>query len=393
MEVPKKYWWLVGIAVPVAVATIGIIPQLIPTDGGGETFYVDVVGSQFNGKVAFNNVTIVEAQTRQQLGIELPEEIVETLRKALELSQARNFSEAIPALESVAKAAPVPAVFNNLGAAYLAIGNKERAISSFKKALSAAPDQEAARFNLKRTEGIPEKISEEIEPNNEILNPNTVLLETQIKGTVNEGGDVDYFAFNTPPTYRDVINIEVENRSTSLQPWLRLFDRKKSKVDETADGTPGANLSYSFSAQPDSKHYFFVSGANSSRGDYSVRITPSRQYDQYEPNDQIIHEKSIRVGVPVEAEIMDASDVDYFSFTTSADNETNTIVLENRSTSLQPWLRLFDRKKSKVDETADGTPGANLSYSFSVQPDSKYYFFVNGANSSYSAYTVTVTQK
>ena len=393
MEVPKKYWWLVGIAVPVAVATIGIVPQLIPTDGGGETFYVDVVGSQFNGKVAFNNVTIVEAQTRQQLGIELPEEIVETLRKALELSQARNFSEAIPALESVAKAAPVPAVFNNLGAAYLAIGNKERAISSFKKALSAAPDQEAARFNLKRTEEIPEKIGEEIEPNNEILNPNTVLLETQIKGTVNEGGDVDYFAFNTPPTYRDIINIEVENRSTSLQPWLGLFDRKKSKVSNKADGTPGANLSYSFSAQPNSKYYLFVSGANSSRGDYSVRITPSRQYDQYEPNDQIIHPKSIRVDVPVEAEIMDASDIDYFSFTTSADNQVNTIVLENRSTSLQPWLGLFDRRKSKVGDKADGTPGANLSYPFAAQPDSRYYFFVNGANSSYGAYTVTVTQK
>ena len=404
MEVPKKYWWVIGIAVPIVVAVIAISPKLIPKDGGRETFYVDVVGTQFNGKVAFNNVAIVAEQTRQQLGTELSAELVEKLHKALELAQLKNFNEAIPALESVAKAAPVPAIFNNLGAAYLATGNKKKAIGSFEKALSKEPDQETARFNLRQMETVAttskpvihevlEKIGGEVEPNNDILNPNLVPLETWIKGTVVEGEDVDYFKFSTPPIYRDTISIEVENRSTSLQPWVRLFDQKRSRVDQSYDNTPGANLVYSFSAEPKSVFYFFLRGNAKSAGDYSVRVLPLKRYDQYEPNDEILNAKSINLSVPVEAGVMDGPDIDYFTFTTSADIEKGVIIIENRSSSLQPWVRLFDYRKSDVGQSYDDTPGANVRHSFQAQPSSVYYFFVRGSGNSHGAYTVTVTQE
>jgi len=283
VQVQKKYWWIIGIAVPIIVAAIGIIPQLIPKDGGRDTIYVDVVGTQFNGKVAFNNVAIAEEQSRQ-LGIDIPEEVVEKLHKALELAQAKNFNEAIPALESVAKIAPVPAVFNNLGAAYLAIGNKEKARGSLKKARAGAPDQETARFNLEQMENTdtsttpdPEEIpmitDKEAEPNNEILNPNTVPLGTWIKGSVSDGQDIDYFKFGTPPIYRDVISIEVKNCSTSLKPWVRFFNQKKSEVGQSYDDTPGAVVTHSFQAQPNSAYYFFVRGYNNSYGAYTVTVT------------------------------------------------------------------------------------------------------------------------
>ncbi len=83
-------------------------------------------------------------------GEELPESVVETLRQALKFAQLRNFEEAIPILESVKDAAPVPAGFNNLGAAYLAIGNQERAKQYFEEALAGNQDEPTARSNLSR---------------------------------------------------------------------------------------------------------------------------------------------------------------------------------------------------------------------------------------------------
>ncbi len=145
MDVPKKYWWIVGIVVPIIVALITIIPNLLREKG---TIYV--AGNQFTGNVAFYNITIVNEQARQMLGKELPDNVLETLREALNLVQSREFDKAIPLLQSTVTAAPVPSVFNNLGAAYLATGNKEKAKGYFEKAISDKPDEETAKFNLRQ---------------------------------------------------------------------------------------------------------------------------------------------------------------------------------------------------------------------------------------------------
>ena len=153
MRVPKKWWWVVAIAVPLLVAIIAIVPHLLPQDrGGGDTFFV--AGTQFNGDVAFNSVTVVTGQLREMSGEELPDTVLETLRKALKFVKSREFDKAIPLLESVADAAPVPALFNNLGAAYLATGSREKARSYFEKALTDSSGKETtARSNLNQILG------------------------------------------------------------------------------------------------------------------------------------------------------------------------------------------------------------------------------------------------
>ena len=155
MDAPKKWWWVIGVAVPVAVAAIAIVPHLLSkgAGGGGDTFYV--AGTQFNGNVAFHNVTLVADQARQMTGKELPDSIVESLRQAMSLAQAKKFDQTIPLLESAAKAAPVPALFNNLGAAYLATGNVEKARGFFEQALAGSPNEKTAHFNLSQIEHAP----------------------------------------------------------------------------------------------------------------------------------------------------------------------------------------------------------------------------------------------
>ncbi len=143
----KKWWWLVAVAVPIVVGVIAIVPDMLSTgtDGGGDTFRV--IGTQFKHEVTFNAFHVVVDQANQA-GIELSDGELETLRQALNLAQSRQFDAAIPLLESLEEVAPVPAVLNNLGAAYLATGEREAARRYFQATVARDPKEQAAQINL-----------------------------------------------------------------------------------------------------------------------------------------------------------------------------------------------------------------------------------------------------
>jgi hypothetical protein len=186
-DMPKKWWWLVAVAVPVVLAIIAIVPDLIRSGdgGGGDTFRV--IGSQFNDEVTFNTFNVVVDQA-DQAGIELSKRELETLRQALDLVQDGRFDAAIPLLESLGEEVPVAAVLNNLGAAYLATGNRDQAKGAFNKALSQAPDQESARVNLTKID-VEREVEPEPEPEPE---PGKEILNTNVKvsAVLAEGGPV-----------------------------------------------------------------------------------------------------------------------------------------------------------------------------------------------------------
>ncbi len=143
----KKWWWLVAVAVPIVVGVIAIVPDMLSTgtDGAGGTFRV--IGTQFNDEVTFNTFSVVVDQA-DQAGIKLSDGELETLRQALSLAQSRQFDAAIPLLESLEDVAAVPAILNNLGAAYRAMGDHEAARRYFQKALARDPTAQAAQINL-----------------------------------------------------------------------------------------------------------------------------------------------------------------------------------------------------------------------------------------------------
>ena len=128
-----------GIAVPVGVAVIGIFSSLWKNG--------DRVVSN---NIAFNNTTVIVEQAREALGDELPEKVVETLNEAMRLIELKEFDKAVPLLASAADAAPVPALFTNLGAAHLASDNPEKAEEYFENALARNPDDATALLNLKQ---------------------------------------------------------------------------------------------------------------------------------------------------------------------------------------------------------------------------------------------------
>jgi hypothetical protein len=154
LEYPRKYWWLVLIIVPILVAIIQLVPDFDKDEGKSDdgVIHVQVSGPQFNGDVAFNTVNVVMEQAERTLQ-EIPKGVVERLQQAMDLLQSRNFEKAIPLLQSAAQTTAVPALFNNLDAAYLATGNLQRATEYVEKARTGS-DEEAAAFNLKQIKAI-----------------------------------------------------------------------------------------------------------------------------------------------------------------------------------------------------------------------------------------------
>ena len=94
-----------------------------------------------------------------------------------------------------------------------------------------------------------------MEPNNDILSPNTIPLKDSVYREIADKSDTDYFRFTTPPYYRDIVEVEIENRSTTLAPELHVFNQVKSEIAHRYDTTKGANLRYSFPAEPNSVYY------------------------------------------------------------------------------------------------------------------------------------------
>ena len=154
LEYTRRYWWLVLIIVPIVVAIIQLVPDFDKDEGKSDdgVIHVQVSGPQFNGDVAFNTVNVVMEQAERTLQ-EIPKGVVERLQQAMDLLQSRNFEKAIPVLQSAAQTTPVPALFNNLGAAYLATGNLQKATEYVEKARTGS-DEEAAAFNLKQIKAI-----------------------------------------------------------------------------------------------------------------------------------------------------------------------------------------------------------------------------------------------
>src|SRR5207244_49395 len=83
----------------------------------------------------------------------------------------------------------------------------------------------------------------ELEPNNEASQANILPLKKTVAANIADGNDTDFFRITTPPKYRDIVQVRIENQSTTLQPGLNVYDENKSLIlGNTNNRTAGANL-------------------------------------------------------------------------------------------------------------------------------------------------------
>jgi hypothetical protein len=384
VDAAKKYWWAAAIVVPIVVAIIAAVAPLIHRDKP------PVPGP------TYSNMTVIRKQYEHFSGGQYfnDPDLTQKIEQAVELGAKREFKQAVDLFEQIPESARVPAVWNDIGVAYLGLNDQQRARAAFEK----APDDAAAKANLGQLQ--PVKVlpqqptpASPTEPNKDIFHAKKIPLNAAIGAAIADPSDVDYFVFTTPPKYRDIIDIAVDNQSTTLRPKLDVYDADRSRIGGNSSSDPAGNVSYAFAAQPNSLWYISVRTADytSTSGAYTLTVRPRKAYDAYEPNNDFFHAAPIALGQTVEANIMDPAEVDFYQL--KPDTAGNLLVsLENQSTNLQPKIDVYDADRSQIGGNANGNHAGNVRYSFSAQPNSLYYLSVRTADytSSSGAYTLTV---
>ncbi len=220
--------------------------------------------------------------------------------------------------------------------------------------------------------------AKEQEPNNDLLSTNRVELGKWITASIGAGKDYDFYSFTTPPKYRDWIKIEIDNRSTTLEPRIGLFNSDKASIGSKHQTTSGANVAYVFVAAPESTFTFRASNYYGENvGAYLVRVTALKAYDAFEPNDTILTAAPITAGQDGEAGIMDGRDLDYFKVKAGDNAKQIVVELANRSTTLRPQLVVYNPNKTQVLEKHNTTAGANLGFTGNATPGGTYYVRVS----------------
>jgi tetratricopeptide (TPR) repeat protein len=308
----------------------------------------------------------------------------------------QDYESAALLLETVSQDAAVPVVFNDLGVLYAQLNDRSRAINAFREALARDIDYQPVRFNLDRlrnlTANAADPVSREIEPNNSPAYANVIMPGKPVEGEVAHGvNDLDYFRITTPPAPRDTLQVTIEPHSPELVLALRVFDSERRLTSMTAEvRESGKTLSYLFAPAPNTTFYLEVSGSGHSAGNYTLKVTPLRNFDNYEPNDDIFNARRIELGRAIQANIMDATDTDYYSFIAPRTGSIS-VTIHNRSTTLIPALTTFSTEMRNTGFGPDiRTPGAHLRHSFDVVENQMYYIQVWAENNTAGEYSVTI---
>lgn len=151
-RVPRKYWWVVAVAVPVVLAVVAIVPNLLKSTGGGPSGGtgnpINITGD--NNTVTFDystnktfvtNVNVIAREYELQTGQPLSSDLRAQVEAAVKAAMDSNHAESVRLLEKVAQAVPVPAIYNNLGVEYAKTQNGAASDRAFE--LSKAKIAEA----------------------------------------------------------------------------------------------------------------------------------------------------------------------------------------------------------------------------------------------------------
>ncbi|MEM8659287.1 MAG: tetratricopeptide repeat protein, partial [Pseudomonadota bacterium] len=314
---PKKYWWLVLVAVPIILALLALLPNLLSNGGDTDStpsagHHISIAGSTVGGDVQIVGSQVIYQQLANSS--EDKDELAETeasIERAYNLLSAGFYAEALPLFDELAKRLQSAEAYNNAGALYLATDQSEQAEAAFREGLAIEPNSDALRLNLAQLyekQGHLDKARTQLdqvgdktrasarlqhleqtytsgtgeqEPNNDILQPNLLALGSTISAQIDSSADVDYFQIKSGPPPRDILSIELQNLGTDLAPQLQLWSGDKQYVWAGSQyPTPGQDASYRFSAEDDTV-YFVSVHSRAGEGKYQLQVKPLLAFDSF----------------------------------------------------------------------------------------------------------------
>jgi len=236
----------------------------------------------------------------------------------------------------------------------------------------------------------PARSGSEGEPNDSKASAAELAINTPTDGEIASTEDSDNFTFTSGARVRDRVIVRLQNRSDTLSPYIKLFGPDKAAIAESFSGTHGADTELAFTAEPGKRYYVEVNPYGST-GQYTLSVLPQAAYDRFEPNDDPIRDTPtpITVGDSIDAGILDDLDNDWYRLA-AAPGQSLGITLENRSTTLRPYVVVYNAQRSQIETRYDGTPGASLDFSVDTTAGSTYYLQVKPFSSGAGDYRLAL---
>jgi len=169
---------------------------------------------------------------------------------------------------------------------------------------------------------------------------------------------------------RDRAVVRLENASASLKPHIKIYNANRSEVANRYDHTPGA-VEHTLTLTPGEPIYVQVL-PDGSVGKYKLFVTPQQAFDTYEENDDSLTASDVTIATTVTANVMDTMDHDWYRVT-GAVRPRVKVMIENLSSTLRPYVKVFDANKSAVGRKYDFTPGAHLNLEVDVKELREFY--------------------
>ena len=183
--------------------------------------------------------------------------------------------------------------------------------------------------------------------------------------------DTRFYKIDNALKLRDLAIVRLQNESTTLRPNLKIFNANKSLIAEPYDSNPGASVEHQLPLTPGQPIYLQVLPYGTT-GKYKISVTPQKAYDAFEANDDLLTPAAVKIGMDVNANIMDDKDHDWYRVS-GATNPNVKVTFENLSTTLRPDVKVYDANKSLIVEKYDGTPGANLGFAVDIKQPRDFY--------------------
>jgi hypothetical protein len=133
---PRKYWWVVVVAVPIVVALIAVLPGLLKSSNGSGPPPVQVTGNgtivnygYLENNTFVTNVEVIAREYEAHTGRPLDDDLKRQIEQAVNAALKNDHTQSVRLFEQIAQSAPVPAIYNNLGVEY---GNVQNVAASQK---------------------------------------------------------------------------------------------------------------------------------------------------------------------------------------------------------------------------------------------------------------------
>jgi hypothetical protein len=419
--------WVVGVAVPIVVALIALIPRFTsPTPTASSPIFI-------------TDITVIENQYQQATGQPLTDPALKQLiEQGIRLAKAGDVEPSRRIFEQLANSVPVPAVYNNLGALDAKSGNMQAAEQNFTLALAKDPNYKPAKENLSvvrssssstsppqvangmntrgaqpspapppepAKESVPDQntaslqstsalppqtlTNKESQSGNDIAHPITASLGRQIVSAIPAAGATYFFRYQAVRGPRDRYQATIESGSPTLFPAIAFFDGNRHQLCKQDPWEAVAQVSCTFTAAPDSFFYVQAYASRDTTGNYTLLVSPLKRFDSFEPNDDFDQAKKIAFGSTISANIMDEFDSDYYAVTTSKAGPASATV-KNDSTSMFPAVRVFDNNRHELCKKDPWEAVAEVQCEFTAAPNSIFYVRVYSSQNTSGSYRLTV---